>query len=463
MRCGNALLNYQIHGLNLNTVSTESQSMRTSILNLRIFLGYTWIASTACGVIGLCLSGTSLGESTNKRMILPGSRAQALGGAFTAIADDSSAGWYNPAGLGFLRGPGVSASVTNFSISKKSVAEVVSSQDLSENSAAIYPGFAGANTNMGPFSLAWSYFTLEQQNTDESQSITAEAGELSNAQLRQQLATSTFDYERTELTSSNLIHTGVSLAVSLGKKVSLGVSEFYYRRLKQTSLKERSIYNSGVFYDSFSRLSTKNEGTLTVAGLLIRGPELSIGISARIPKALSDQTTLATSYIIHTGAAPELSSDSLATHREDELTVRTWNLGIAWTPTESLVLSADAIYHAPTKTPWKNSGGFDTRAVTDWSFGGELRTSSLLFAGGVFSNSSLVARPKAVLGGAEPAQINYTGFSASFGLRNGRSESLFIMVRQRGLGLKQMAPGHPTLNDVTIDTQTFSLATSYKI
>jgi len=414
----------------------------------------------------LCLSVLStacFGESTNKRMILPGSRAQALGGAFTAVADDASAGWYNPAGLGFLKGPGISATVNNYSTAKKKITDVVTTQDLTENSASIYPGFAGANTNLGPFAIGWSYFSLEQQNTDESQSITAEESTGLRTTSDPSLTASTFQYDRTELTSGSLIHSGVSFAMNIGKHASLGLSEFYYRRQKQTNLKERSTYQSGVFYDSFSRLSTKNEGTLTVAGLLLRGSEISAGISVRIPRALSDQTNLSTSYIIHTGTNPELNADQLLTHREDELTVRTWNLGLAWTPVDYALVTADAIYYAPTKTPWTDSGGFDTRAMTDWSVGIELRSSSMLIAGGAFSNSSLVQKPQPSMTSTAPAQINYVGFSAALGLRNGRSENLFIMTRQWGEGQKQMIQGDLSLQRINIDLQTFSLATSYKL
>jgi hypothetical protein len=62
-----------------------------------------------------------------------------------------------------------------------------------------------------------------------------------------------------------------------------------------------------------------------------------------------------------------------------------------------------------------------------------------------------------------PAQINYMGFSAGVGLRNGRSENLFIMVRQWGQGQKQMIQGDLSLQQIDIDMQTFSLATSYKL
>lgn len=54
----------------------------------------------------LVLSGLLMGAKRPGAvflMIWPGSRPTALGGAFTAIADDASAAYYNPAGLGFQR------------------------------------------------------------------------------------------------------------------------------------------------------------------------------------------------------------------------------------------------------------------------------------------------------------------------------------------------------------------------
>jgi hypothetical protein len=449
--------------VNLITLLTEPQAMRSSNLNLRFFADLRPVNSWAWGwILPALLSSPSFAESTNKRMILPGSRAQALAGAFTAVASDASAGWYNPAGLGFLKGPGVSASVNNFSTAKKRISEVVSYQDLTENSASIYPGFTGANTNLGPLALAWSYFTLEQQNTDESQIILTESSSREITWPMASRSNSSFRYDRTELTAGSLIHTGVSLAVNLSKNVSLGISEFYYRRQKQTTLKERSSYESGVFYDSFSRLSTKNEGTLTVAGLLIRGTSFSLGISAKIPRALSDKTDFETSYVIYTGGSPDLNSEEVVTHREDELTVRTWSLGLAWTPLNHILVSADAVYYAPTKTLWGGSGGFDTRAVTDWSVGVELQSSGLIIAGGAFSNSSLAKRPEPSSNILAPGQINYLGFSSAIGFKSGRLENVFIMVRQRGLGQKQMVQGNQTLQSVTTEAQTFSLASSYK-
>jgi hypothetical protein len=393
----------------------------------------------------------ALAETTNKRMILPGARAQALGGAFTAVADDASASWYNPAGLGHLKGPGFSLTVNNYSRSRKEIAGITANSKISENSASIYPGFAGGHASLGRFTFGWSYFTLEQQNTDESQTLDIPASSSASA----------FEYHRSELTSGNLIYAGLSGAFSLGKNFSIGVSEFYYRRQKQTALKERSLFNDGVFYDSFVRQSTSNEGTLTNAGLMFKTDVFSLGLSARIPKALSDMTDFETSSIISTGSSPELSSTDGTTRREDELIVRTWSLGVAIRPRPWLLFSADVLHYPATKTPWASEGGFDTIAVTDWSSGIELTAGPILLSGGLFTNSSLVADPKPSLVASPPAKVDYQGFSAGIGLKTRQSETQLIMVRQRGTGQTQLVQGNLNLQDISIETQSFSLSSRY--
>ncbi len=398
------------------------------------------------------VASTSRAETTNKRLLLPGAKAQALGGAFTAVADDAAAGWYNPAGLGLITGPGVSVTANNFSRSKKIINGVSSQSSLQENSSSLYPGFAGGHTTIGPFAFGWSYFTLEQQNTDESSQI----------DVTNETSSSSFSYTRSELTTGSLIHAGASLALPIGKNMSLGVSEFYYRRQRQTALKERSEFTSGVFYDSFVRQSTQNEGTTTVAGLMIKFPQASFGLSARIPKALSDKTAYETSSVTYTSGAPELQSSALITHREDETIVRTWNLGMAWTPASYLLVAADAVYHQASQTPWRGAGGYDTRAVLDWSFGSELTMGPVVVAGGAFTNSSLVDKPQPSLVYAEPTQLNLSGFSGGIGYRTKQSETLIIMVKQAGRGSTQMVQGSLELQDIFVESQSFSISSRYQ-
>jgi hypothetical protein len=391
-------------------------------------------------------------ESTNKRILLPGGRAQAMGGAFTAIADDASAAWYNPAGLGRLDGPGFSLTVNNYSRSRKEISGIKDGTKISDGSSSVYPGFAGGYGEFGGLTLGWSYFTLEHQNTDESQILNIAAN--SSAQG--------FTYKRSELTTGNLICAGVSAALPLGRYLSLGVSEFYYRRQKQSALKESSSYLSGTFYDSFVRQSTSNEGMLTSAGILFKGPNLSLGLSARIPVAMSDRTVIESEQIVYTGSTPERSNLISNTRREDETPVRTWTLGIAYKPAPWLSLSSDILHYPATKTPWPSQGGYDTKAVTDWSLGFELSGGMIVFSGGVFSNSSLVSTPVPSITTSQPARIDYRGMSAGLGLKTKQSETLLIMVRQSGRGKAQLVQGDLSLQDISIETESFSFATRYK-
>ena len=412
-------------------------------------------ASSPMSIVTLSLgliSTAGIAETTNKRMILPGTRAQAVGGAYTAIADDASAGWYNPAGLAFLNGPSASLTANNYSRSKRNVSGTTTDSILAENSASLYPGFAGAVATLGPAVIGWSYFTLEKQNTDESQIIDVESD----------TSVQPFRYYRSNLTTGNLIHIGASVALPLGPHLSIGVSEFYYRREKQTALKERSLFSSGFFYDSFLRQSTKNEGTQTVPGLMLRVASFSLGLSGKIPRALTDKTEIETTSVIYTGSTPELGSQAASSHREDELIVRTWSLGLAWNPAPWFILSADADYYPATASPWLQAGGFDTKTVLNGSVGAEVHLDFLLLGGGAFTNSSLVRTPTASLTTVDPAKIDYVGYTASVGLAGKQSETRIILIRQQGKGRSQVIQSSLSLHNVSDTKETVSLSSRFQ-
>lgn len=56
-------------------------------------------------LLALLLAACNLGVASSFRANGIGARARGMGGAFVAIADDTSAGFWNPAGLGFIHGP----------------------------------------------------------------------------------------------------------------------------------------------------------------------------------------------------------------------------------------------------------------------------------------------------------------------------------------------------------------------
>lgn len=94
----------------------------------------------------------------NNRNFLVGERAAHLGGAFTAIADDATAGWYNPAGLASIRSTSVlmTANAYALALNRRAIQVGQPGQDAQLNLFS----FGGVPTTLGiaiPFD---SGFTL---------------------------------------------------------------------------------------------------------------------------------------------------------------------------------------------------------------------------------------------------------------------------------------------------------------
>jgi hypothetical protein len=103
-----------------------------------------------------------------------GGRAAGMGTAYTAIADDGSAAYYNPGGIGLGPTTRVAANVTLNSFERLKIDEqlrtATTSRGLTEKSDPTIPIFASVSTAFGkrdrwgvrPFSLTFSAFTLER-------------------------------------------------------------------------------------------------------------------------------------------------------------------------------------------------------------------------------------------------------------------------------------------------------------
>jgi len=81
----------------------------------------------------LLLTGPAFADDLHYNNILVGDRAAGMGGAYTAVADDPSGLYYNPAGIVFAPGRSFSASVNAFQYSQKEYKDVLGGTAGSEN------------------------------------------------------------------------------------------------------------------------------------------------------------------------------------------------------------------------------------------------------------------------------------------------------------------------------------------
>mgnify|MGYP005991348183 CR=1 FL=1 len=118
-------------------------------------------------MLALAITQTAIADEYHYKNILIGSKAIGLGGAFTGIADDMSAVFYNPAGLAQTTLSN-SASLSTFRWEAMTFEDVFSTQDDFERSSfSIVPSFLGTGSN----SKVWNWslvFAVSDLSTERN-------------------------------------------------------------------------------------------------------------------------------------------------------------------------------------------------------------------------------------------------------------------------------------------------------
>ncbi|MCL5807978.1 MAG: hypothetical protein M1418_05455 [Deltaproteobacteria bacterium] len=185
----------------------------------------------ACLIL-TCLLGAATARSDEfhyNNMII-GERAAGMGGAFTALANDTSGMYYNPAGIVHAHTKSLSASVNAYYSLSKKYSGVIAGADLKRNYSAIVPNFFGVQQPVGPVSLGFSYSVPEHafENMDETfidlptnQETQQHYG---NPNLR------IAHYALNLNTEDSINEFGPSVAIKVSETLSLGLTLYVHKR-----------------------------------------------------------------------------------------------------------------------------------------------------------------------------------------------------------------------------------------
>ena len=131
------------------------------------------------------------GIESNFRPYLVGGRAAGMGGAFTALADDGSGGYYNPGGLAFVRASSLSFSLNAYGLVGGRVTDALGDgQDFPYQDLNVFPvatsgikklGEAELETGVAKHTLFFSVFVPDGLYTDNRDQL----GESANAYFSQ--------------------------------------------------------------------------------------------------------------------------------------------------------------------------------------------------------------------------------------------------------------------------------------
>lgn len=413
-----------------------------------------------CATEGSSLYANTYQSLGNQRNILPGGKAALMGGAFEALADDSTAGFYNPAGLALLKEDRLQVSATGYRTAEAVYEKVFAEEPFREASSGFFPNFIGGTQKLGPMRLGYEFLTLDVENISQQDRFE----DLSSA-----IGAPT-SYARTYQEKSEYIWAGASIAMRVANRLSLGMSTFYYQRTRQLSANEVLGLRDGSLSATASALDTLNTGAVAVLGLLWRHDSFSLALVSKIPRALSNKTTQTFDRLAYQGLdaadssvggplpqPPVLTSGRALLRTLGELNPLTHVLGVAWTPFPKAALAASLLMHTPPGQETAESASYHTRSRFDVSLGGEIGVGPLSLLGGLFTNRSLY-EPPTEGGFDQPPAIDFSGTTLGFSLNFGSLTGCLGVARQTGRGSAQVKSEDASIQTMRSASMTYLLS-----
>ena len=440
--------------------------MMKSMVNFRVILAasVTWF-----------VSGSAHADIFHYNNVLVGERAVGLGGAFTALADDASGLYYNPAGIAFAQSNDISGSGNAYYKKSTEYSNVVMEQDYTETASGMFAPFLGILNKLdrfvpglvGAFAMYTSDTELLDQNDRWPDVVTGAAGTK---------ASFLHGFHRVVQLRTTTSHIALGAGYRMSGRLSVG---FGLRYTTISELSQDFQQSDSVIVDSAGGTYTITElkkrysntrSSLEAKGLepsfgvqMALGQSVSLGLSARKGAFVSQELTNASDTLETLQDDP--ASSATITETASSVDIKLSNplgkipgevrLGAAWFANPRLMACGDVSYYDPaTNSP----AAYKRNAVLNYSAGAEYYvTPSVAMRGGFFTNND--SRPSLstskYTGGTN---VDYKGGSLFAAYIQPNSQISLGAVVQSGAGKAQKVLGSTALTDVTSSITTFAFA-----
>lgn len=203
-----------------------------------------------------------------------GERAAGLAGAYTAVADDPSGSYYNPAGLAFAYDNFISISATSYRETRKSYVNVFGpGQSYTRTSRSYIPNFFGAIKSFGEIRFGFSIVSPANDDYDQADQILFPVS-LSRV--------TSFQNDYTERNSTLLA--GPSLARAFGSKFALGGTLYYLYESRRITTSQLVSRKDQSYLSTSITDRRRTMGLEPVLGLqYMPSDTVSLGVSLRRP------------------------------------------------------------------------------------------------------------------------------------------------------------------------------------
>jgi long-chain fatty acid transport protein len=396
--------------------------------------------------------------------MLVGDRASGLGGAYTAISDDPTGCFYNPAGIAFAPYNSLSASVNAFGTSRKiykgALTDVNGNEvDWEQYSSDLLPNFFGIVKKLGPGMFGLSYAVPDFVRRRQEQTF-------NDIDIAPGNPTETYTINVNDDDKTYLF--GPSYAYSFSDSLSFGATLYVYYRDTQVIRNELLLFQGGEHY-FINRYETKTDwGFKPILGAIWEPlDKLAIGLSLSKIYVTSSEGKRQT-ISRDTTEVPPPSTDDISLERltssEKEKFPLTISFGVTYFASPKLLLSGDIRYYQEVSGGTRyNEQLPDKEAIYNLSLGAEYYfTDSLAVRAGLFTDKANTS--ELVSGGEnQPEHIDIYGAALSGSLFRRTSSITLGMWYGRGEGEAQVDPNRASaIQDAEIRNFTAYVAASYR-
>ena len=410
-------------------------------------------AALSAWLIVAFLSVGAGADDYHYRNLLVGSRATGLGGAYTALADDTAGCYYNPAGIALAPGTSISASMNAYQKSIKTYKGALQDTsgnklDWEQDSSSLLPNFFGVVKKVGVGMLGLSYAVPDSIQRRQDQTFYNVQSSYP-ANPVDQFIINIDDTDTTYLF-------GPSYGVRIMDNLSIGATVYVYYRDKQIIRNQVLLFHNGEHYWS-NYYDTQNDwGYRPMVGLIWEPLEkLSLGLTfAKTYVASSDRRQQELMRDTTDPAFADTDALRLSTTLSDETNdfPLTTTLGAAYFVSPRMLFAADVAYYEAVG---------DKEAVWNLSVGTEYYvTDNLALSVGLFTDMANTPElnPNMIY---QPEHVDIYGLNMSVSFFHGHSSITVGGAYGYGRGDAQVVSRSTTIQDVDINNYALSLAAAY--
>lgn len=398
------------------------------------------------------MSSFSLADEHHYINSIPGERAAGMGGAYTAVSDDPSGCFYNPAGIAFASARRISISVNAYNISTKTFKDALhkttgEGEDWELKSSRLIPNFFGVIQKFGPGIAGFSYAVTDSVSRDQEQVF---------RDIRSAIPGVTIDRYVLNIDDvDDAYNFGPSYAIKLGDNLSAGATLYFYYRDRKFIRNHLLNLSNGEFDWENYYLSWKEYGIRPILGLMF-SPVDKVSLGFTVARTFLFDSESRVQITVRGPSSSGYGSNDVyftvqESSRKRDFPFET-KLGIAYFPSPSFLVSVDLQYYSSVE---------NYEAVINGAIGAEYYLSpSLALRFGLFTDRANT--PSVKPGGVNQIEHvdNYgTTMSITYFTRN--SSLTLGAIYTYGIGDAQVIPNSTAIQDVRIDSITVFIGGGY--